>query len=479
MAYERQNTAMAAHSEEKQTRTNTFQLAPREDWKRVCLIELLDSAAALVNIITYHRRQAHFNTDETRSDVWNAITKTEIRNRFQPVLGRAITDKLLDKTDETWDAFFTQLDDYYDGEREDKPSPPGYWKEDGKRVLKTVVRNDAYTVEWGERSRIELALGSELKEKYGIPLNKRLRVPIRGNPRWGGHGGRLELVYDRGTESFTARQPVTFLHDTIRAADSSDEECVAAVDVGANNFVAVTSSDGHQRVFHARPLFERFHDYTERIADLQSQLPDGEYSSRLVERLYDKRGAHRDHAQDALVRHLSRLFDEWGVGEVYVGELDDVREKHWSATVNEKTDLFWAHGRFRRRMHSVLDGECGISVKEKSEAGTSSRCPRCGEDDHVHRSGDVFQCGACGFEGHSDVVGSENFLQDVVGDDVDGAGSMARPAVSRENTTESGHHSVPRLEWDDHEWRHSGQSTKEEPANRSTRKGKFVSGVSA
>jgi putative transposase len=471
---------MAAQTEEERTRTNTFRLAPDSEWKKVCLIELLDSAAALVNIVTYHRRQAYFNPDKTRDDVWNAITKTEIRNRFRPTIGRAITDKLLDKCDETWDAFFTQLDDYYDGNREDKPSPPGYWKEDDQRVLQTVVRNDAYTVEWGERSRIELALGSELKEKYGIPLNQRLRVPIRGNPQYEGHGGRLELEYDRSTESFTAHQPVTFLHDTTRVSDSSDEECVAAVDVGANNFVAVTTTNGHQRVFHARPLFDRFHHITERIADLQSQLPDDEHSSRLIEKLYDRRRRQRDHAQDALVRHLARLFEERGVGEVYVGKLDDVREEHWSATVNEKTDLFWAHGRFRQRMHDVLDGECGINVEEESEAGTSSRCPRCGEEERVGRNGDVFQCGGCGFEGHSDVVGSENFLHGVVDGDVefDTERPMARPADSGQNGPEWGHRGVPRLEWDDHEWRRCDRSTKEEPANRSTRQGNLAFGVS-
>ena len=106
----------------------------------MCLIELLDSAAALINIVTYHRRQAYFDADQTRSDVWNVITKTEIQNRFQPVPGRAITDKMLDKCDEQWDAFFKQLDNYYDGEREDKPGVPGYWKDNGKRVLKACIR---------------------------------------------------------------------------------------------------------------------------------------------------------------------------------------------------------------------------------------------------------------------------------------------------------------------------------------------------
>jgi putative transposase len=468
---------MAAATEEERTRTNTFRLDPCEEWKKVCLIELLDSATALVNIVTYHRRQAYFDQDATRTDVWNAVTKTEMRNRFQSVLGRAITDKMLDKCDEQWDAFFEQFDDYYEGEREEKPGVPGYWKDDGKRVLKACIRNDAYTVEWGQHSRIELALGSELKEKYGIPLNQRIRVPITGNPQYEGHSGRLELVYDRDTESFTAHQPVTFLHDTTRVADSSDEECVAAVDVGANNFVAVTTTTGHQRVFHARPLFERFHHHTERISELQSQLPENVDSSRLIETLYDKRTRHRNHAQDALVRHLARLFEEWDVKTVFVGDLDDVRETHWSATVNEKTDLFWAHGRFRERMHTVLEGECRISVKKKSEAGTSSECSRCSENTSVSRNGDVFHCGSCGLEGHSDVVGSENFLQDVVDNDVDfnEERPMARPADSGQNGPERGHQSVPRLEWDDHRWRQRGHATKEEPANRSTQEGNLAS----
>ncbi len=161
-----------------------------------------------------------------------------------------------------------------------------------------------------------------------------------------------------------------------------------------------------------------------------------------------------------------------GVGEVVAGGLDDVLQKHWSAKVNEKTHQFWSHGRFRRRLREVLEGEYGISVREVSEAGSSSTCPECGSG-NVHRSGDLLTCYDCSFEGHSDLAASENLL-------VEYEGSMARPAVSRENTTESGHREVPRLEWNDHRWRRRDRSTNEEPANRSSRDdaGKFASGVS-
>ncbi len=67
-------------------------------------------------------------------------------------------------------------------------------------------------------------------------------------------------------------------------------------------------------------------------------------------------------------------------------------------------------------------------------------CPEC-RSGNVHREEDVFTCYDCGFEGHSDLAVSENLLVDHAKD-----GSRARPAVSRENTTERAHREVARLE---------------------------------
>ncbi|MDS0477181.1 zinc ribbon domain-containing protein [Natrinema sp. 1APR25-10V2] len=113
-------------------------------------------------------------------------------------------------------------------------------------------------------------------------------------------------------------------------------------------------------------------------------------------------------------------------------------------------------------------------MHEVSESGSSSTCPECASG-NVHREGDLLTCYDCGFEGHSDLAASENLLVEHAKD-----GAMARPAVSRENTTEKGHHGVPCLEWADHRWRRRDRSTNEESANRSTpHRGKFASGVSA
>ncbi|ELZ39407.1 IS200/IS605 family transposon protein TnpB [Halorubrum tebenquichense] len=445
-------------------RVNIFRVSPLSERDELILYEVLDASAALWNELTYHRRQHFFNN----RDVWN-VDADEYRVKYKGVLGSATAQQLIRKSDEAWRSFFALMED---GEN---PSPPGYWKDEdsGERTLQTLIRNDQYTLKWGERSRLEIPVGHDLKEKYGLGYHERLRLEARGNPRWEGSQGRLELVYDKDAEAFRARQPVseaTPRRDEPLAAAAGDDGVVAALDIGANNLVAVTTTTGYQRLYHARPQFHRFRRTTNQIAALQERLEYGTWSSRHIRQMYRRRTEHVRHLQDALVRDLAEWLAEHGVGEVIAGDLSDVLQEHWSARVNEKTHQFWSHGRFRRRLQEVLEGEYSIRVREVSEVGSSSTCPDCGSE-NIHREGDLLTCYDCGFEGHSDLAASENLL--IVND-----GSMARPAVSRENTTERAHRSVARLEWNDHRWRRRDHSTKAEPENQSTHgdAGKFASG---
>ncbi|WP_178917821.1 transposase [Natronomonas gomsonensis] len=477
-------------------RANTFDVRALSHRGRLALIELLDASSACFNEINYDRRQAYFSarydtddnhtTSELEDIVGDAASQEEYRNKYIQQLSSSIPQQLERKNRQTWTGFFRLLRKYRDPEDDsvvDEPSPPGYWNDDGNRQLHTVIRNDTYTLALGERSRLEIPLGKALKEKYGYGHNEKLRLEVRGRPHWTGPNGSLELTYDRTAESFTAHQSVgrndspavrRFTHTHALAATPGEEGVVAAVDIGANNLAAVVTSEGDRVVFHGRPCFERFHDLTAAIADLQSRLPDDRYYTERIGQLYRRRDEHRDHAQDALIRFLAGWLLERNVVELYVGKLDDVREEHWSAVVNEKTDLFWAHGRFRDRLHDVLEDEYGIAVHEESEAGTSNRCPACGGGD-VHRSGDDLQCLECEFEGHSDVVGAVNFLVEQA-DEVDRGGPMARPAARGQNSPRD---TPVCLEWDDHRWQHRDHTTKEEPADRSTTRsgGNLASGV--
>ena len=115
---------------------------------------------------------------------------------------------------------------------------------------------------------------------------------------------------------------------------------MTALDIGADNLVACTTTTGERYLYEGRELFQRFRETTREIARLQSKLEEGRYSSERIRRLYRKRTRRRDHAQEALCRDLlDRLYAE-GVDTVYIGGLTDVLETHWSVETSAKTHNF-------------------------------------------------------------------------------------------------------------------------------------------
>ena len=67
---------------------------------------------------------------------------------------------------------------------------------------------------------------------------------------------------------------------------------------------------------------------------------------------------------------------------VYVGNLTDVLESHWSVRANEKTHNFRAFKRFIHRLACVCE-EYGISLEAESEAWTSQTCPECDDREEM------------------------------------------------------------------------------------------------
>ena len=310
----------------------------------------------------------------------------------------------------------------------------------------------------------------------------RLRLEIAGDPNWPDYEkqGRLDLWYDETDSTFRASQPVT-VSDDARATPLADE--TAALDIGANNLVACTTTTGEQYLYEGRELFQRFRDTTREISRLQSKLREGRYSSERIRRLYRKRTRRRDHAQDALCRDLLERLYEDGVDTVYVGGLTDVLETHWSVETNAKTHNFWAFKQFTERLVCTAE-EYGISVGVRSEAWTSQECPQCGSIDRTTRHQDTLTC-PCGFEGHADLTASETFLRRH--QNSPSSDWRTRREASRQRHTEKAVRPMARpvrFEWDDHEWSESPRSherPKEQRTDPSTvhRDGNVASGESA
>ena len=408
-------------------RTNEFEVHPQSEQDAELLRRLLDASAALWNEINYERREHYSDPD---GGVWEI---SEYRGRYGGTLGASTVQQIERKNREAWKSFFALKKK---GEANGKP---GFWgNQDDGRDLRTYIRNTSYSVEWGDYSRLEILVGQDLKDEYGLGYRERLRLEVRGDPNWRPEEcekqGRLELYYDEQSDQFRAFQPVTI--DTSRLASPLADE-TAALDIGANNLVACTTTTGQKYLYEGRDLFERFRETTREIARLQSLLDDGRYSSARIRRLYRRRTRRRDHAQDALARDLIERLHGHGVSTVYVGALTDVLDTHWSVRANEKTHNFWAFRAFINRLACTAE-EHGITVEVRSEAWTSQECPQCGSTGRTTRHRDTLTC-PCGFEGHADLTASETFLKR----QSDVARPMARPVC---------------LKWDDHDWSESSRS---------------------
>jgi putative transposase len=435
-------------------RTNTYTAEATTDRYRQCLFDWLAAHAPLWNQLSYRRRQEYFCED---GDVWDA-EYTDLYDDYAPILGKATCQQLAQKNSEAWRSHFRLLEKYHDDTDPsvtEKPEPPGYWgnREDGYE-LRGFVRNDLYTFDWDEdTSTLEFGVGDVLEDRYDFEHNERVTLEVRGNPHWNGDDSRLELIYDDHADRLRVQHPVRIQPDNLQeqrqdadthTLNSENASRSAAVDVGANNTLALVTDDGETAVYHARPEFDRFQHISERIADLQSQLPNDTYTSPLIQRLYDRRGRHRDHARDAAVKHAADWLLAHNVDTVYVGDLTDVLDTHWSAAVNEKTHAFWSHRQLVARIRLTFE-DLGITVEEVSEQDTSSVCPACGSE-NVTRDGDSFRCHDCELEGHSDVAGAWNLLQEEVG-------PMARPAALSAGRDRDAPREGAYWQWNDHDWR--------------------------
>ena len=434
-------------------RTNTYIAEPATERYQQCLFDWLAAQPPLWNQINYRRRQQYFSDG---GDVWDA-EYTDLYDEYAPIIGKATCQQITRKNSEAWRSHFRLLDQYHDDSTmavTEKPSPPGYWgnRKEGYE-LHGLVRNDLYTFDWDEdRSTLEFGVGDVLKDRYGLSGNERITLEVRGNPQWNGDDSRLELIYEEHADQLRVQHPVRIQPDTLReqrgdafthTLDTENTTQVAALDVGANNTLAVVTENGDTAVYHARPEFDRFQRYSERIATLQSELPDDEYTSALIRRLYAAQSGSRDHSRDAAVKHAADWLLEHNVDTVYVGDLTDVLETHWSTDVNTKTHNFWSHRQLVDRITLTLS-DVGIAVVEVTEADSSSTCPECGSSD-VTRTGDSFRCHDCRLDAHSDVAGAWNILQSEVG-------PMARPAALSAERGRDAPSDGAYWQWNEHDW---------------------------
>jgi putative transposase len=153
-------------------RSNLFTLAPTAEQDHT-LRELEVNCAKLWNEVNYLHHQQYGNY--LRLD-WNR----QLYKKYVPIVGSATAQQVVRKNNEAWRSFLALKRMQKRGELPTttrRVVPPGYWKRDGRYVLRMLFRRDSYHIRQGR-----------------VNLPHDLSIPFKGELKWTGKQGRLEVA---------------------------------------------------------------------------------------------------------------------------------------------------------------------------------------------------------------------------------------------------------------------------------------------
>jgi len=364
-------------------RSNLFQLMPTADQHHT-LCELGVNCAKLWNEVNYLHRQQYQNY--LRLD-WNP----RVYKKYVPLVGSATAQQVVRKNNEAWRSLLAlkQLE-----RRGSLPAgmkkvrTPGYWKRDGRYMLRILFRCDSYHIRNG-----------------CVDLPRRLSIPFKGELKWIGKQGRLEVSWDALSKKWRVFQSVV-VKPLITPLGSK----TCYIDLGVRNLATVWIPEWRQPIaFQSGHLLADWWYWTNRIAQHQQRLSvvNGRKKSKQLSRLYRVRKNRFRHAVAAFVRQLVKDLYRQGVSTIVIGELTGIRNNSdHGRQGNAMVHNYWSHKHVADRLGWTAE-EYGIKISTVSEAYTSQTCPRC-HSRHSLRVLRGFRCLDCGLEAHRDAVGVLN-----------------------------------------------------------------------
>jgi putative transposase len=119
-------------------RTNTFVIEGCP-----ALWELAENCARLYNEVNFERRQAYIRYKRFE---WYP---KHLYEKYAPLIGSATAQQIINKNNEAWRSFLALKGLEVEGKLEHitRVSMPRYWKKNGRRELRIIVRNDCYRID--------------------------------------------------------------------------------------------------------------------------------------------------------------------------------------------------------------------------------------------------------------------------------------------------------------------------------------------
>jgi len=398
--------------EYKNKRTNVVRLLPNGFQERK-LRKLADTSARLFNEVNYERRQQFFRGEKV--DLQGTYKK--YYEKYKGILG-VNAQQVLNKNNEAWSSFFSLLNLKKKGKlppHMKHVSPPRYWKEDKKRKLILVIRQDKYVVD-------------EKNHKL-ILKDFNLEIEFAGRLRWYGKQGRLEIYYDDVENAWYASIPVEVGVEETKTGKKSKYivrgerksiqietpkgNKVAAIDLGINILASVVMSDGTWLLYKGVRAKEDYFYFQKKIAEIQS-LADmarklGEYEAqeelnREKRRLFRKLTRRLHHLYRTLASHMVETLHKQGVSIMYLGYPYNIAQDNG----NKFTANMWSY----RKLANAIELEAqeyGMKVYEVVEYNTSKYCAY--HDVEVKRRPRGVVICPKGHKLHSDLNGALNILK--------------------------------------------------------------------
>jgi len=403
--------------EYKNKRANVVRLLPNGFQERK-LRKLADTSARLFNEVNYERRQQFFQQHQ----VDFKSTWSKYYEKYKGILDPANAQAVLQKNNEAWSSFFSLLNLKKKGKLPphiNHVSPPRYWKNEKKRKLLLVIRQDHYVVD-------------EKNHKL-ILKDFNLEIEFAGRLRWYGKQGRLEIYYDDTENAWYASIPVEVGVEETKTGKKSKYivrgerksiqvealkgNKVASIDLGINILASVIVDDGTWLLYKGVRAKEDYFYLQKKIAEVQSladkEINLAEYEAqeglnREKRRLFKKLTRRLLHLYRTLASHMVKTLHDQGVSIIYLGYPYNIaQDKGNKFTVN-----LWSY-RMLMNIIELKAQEYGMKVYEVVEYNTSRYCAY--HDVQVSRNPrGVVSC-PLGHKLHSDLNGALNILKKAVG----------------------------------------------------------------
>lgn len=253
----------------------------------------------LFNSVLYATRQAFFNNrSPTGNWVYHEVKKLD----EYKVLPRKVSKQVLIQVSEAWRSYFALVKAYASGKIDSRPKIPKYLDKGGRNVLR--YDNQSFSRRY-------------IKDSWFNPSGTSLFVPTGKKPK----GGRIvpkkngdyvvEIIYEK---------------EPIDSSDWLDCTAIAGIDFGVDNIVALASDQVGfiPLVVNGRVIKSINQFYNKRKAEMQSRLPKGQYTSRAIAQLTDKRNRRIDHLLHTISRRIVDYLYDNRIGKLVIG-----RNKGW------------------------------------------------------------------------------------------------------------------------------------------------------